>query len=492
MRKLFAWFCALAFAVDLSAQVKTAELTSEDLGARLKLVLQLARELNNRELVAKVEDTGKSLKAAKPANLATLETQVRELETIIGIDPGGWAMNGLKIAHPTPQLTAQLRENGKKLAEALIAEDLLAVKKTIAEMTVILGDQAGLPDARRKGQKARRIEVTAAENALIFLHALEGEGKSVRTIRDGKPLPDQMLRLYATVIKAICAIRPAVQQHAPGRLKELDAVARGACQILVDLQQPAGFFPFPDLRGKNIRFGEMTEHLLEQGGVTIKDGWVISPDPSGGSQFDTGECGVALLQAGQVYQNPAWTKAGLKAADWAAQQKCVPNFNYNSFSVSLLAQAFAVTKERNYWEAAWHKWELGVAPGQVANGRWIDPHNARTVYHLIILRAINDLLETKPKDLPTNDLASLQQAADKAVSVVTEEFEKLGVTNTSYALSELIRFRDLRPSLEAQLQSSITAAAALVHEKSVLGERAKFGASATEIAVLHRATKEQK
>lgn len=458
-----------------------------DLEGRLKVAHQLARELNDRDLVARIEKTGKELRRPETDKATALDLQVRELETLVGIDPGGWSMSGLKIFRPTPQIQQVLKPLGTKLSSAMEQADASSVKATIAEISRVMGDQAGTPDARHKGERARKIIVTEAENAAIFLRALESDGKNIRQIRAGQPLPGQMLRTYASLARAICDIRPAVQKHAPDRLAELDAVLKGACRIMLDLQQPEGYFPFPDLRGKNIRFGEMTEHLLEQGAVKIKDGWIVSVDPSGGSQFDTGECGLALLQAGKSQGNADWTKAGLKAAAWAMEQKCVANFNYNAFSVSLLAQAYVMTKEEKYWQAAWHKWSLGVAPGQTANGRWIDPHNARTVYHLIVVRAMNDLLAAMPPTFNTVDVSALRQATSRAIQVVTDEFARLGVTNTSFALRELIRYRDLHPAHDPSLLTAIEQSAAVVYARSVQGDRAKFGAATTELAVMHRA-----
>ncbi|MGV3757219.1 MAG: hypothetical protein ACO1QS_17710 [Verrucomicrobiota bacterium] len=443
--------------------------------------------MNDRDLVARIEKTGKELRRPETDKASALDKQVRELEALVGIDPGGWSMNGLRIFRPTPQIQQALKPLGIKLSSAMEQADVSSVKATIAEMTHVMGDQVGTPDARRKGERARKIIVTEAENAAIFLRALESDGKNIRQIRAGQPLPGQMLRTYASLARAICDIRPAVQKHAPDRMTELDAVLKGACRIMLDLQQPEGYFPFPDLRGKNIRFGEMTEHLLEQGAVKIMDGWIVSVDPSGGTQFDTGECGLALLQAGESLGNADWTKAGLKAADWAMKQKCVGNFNYNAFSVSLLAQAYATTKDEKYWQAAWQKWSLGVAPGQVTNGRWIDPHNARTVYHLIIVRAMNDLLAVIPSTFSSSETAALRQATEQAMQVVTEEFAKLGVTNTSFALRELIRFRDLRSADMPELPTVVEQAAAVVYSRSVQGDRAKFGASVTELAIMHQA-----
>ena len=113
----------------------------------------------------------------------------------------------------------------------------------------------------------------------------------------------------------------------------------------------------------------------------------------------------------------------------------MPNWNYNAFSVSLLAEAFRGTGDRRYLSNALHKAKAGVLPGQARNGRWMDPHNARTPYHLILLRSLNDLRIAMAKE-PGAARTEIDTAAALAVDALIVEFEALGVTNTSFALHE--------------------------------------------------------
>ncbi len=78
---------------------------------------------------------------------------------------------------------------------------------------------------------------------------------------------EDRLRIYAYVLSAANTIRPFAAKHQPDSLVELDKLTRGAAGILMTLQQPESYFPFPDLRGKNIRFGEMIERQLQTGEI---------------------------------------------------------------------------------------------------------------------------------------------------------------------------------------------------------------------------------
>ncbi len=491
-KKLALGSLILGFAHVVVAQtnfLSKATLTTTEAEARLRVAYQLARETNQRPLVEKVEQTTTDVKQAlAQQKTAAAEELIRAAESSVGIDPGGWSMGGLPIFHPTAELLAQSKAFNAKLETAMASDDAAQVQAVVAELKAALGPQAGYPDARRKGTQARNEPVSEAQNALWFIRALESEGRAMRTIIKGEPLPDQMLRLYAGLVKAACEIRPTVLKHQPEKLPELDRLVTGACQIMLHAQQPDGHFPLPDLRGKNIRFGEMTDRLVKDQPDAVKDGWIVSLDPGGGMQFDTGECGVALLTAGKVYQQANWTKAGLRAADWALTQPCVRNFNYNAFSVSLLAHAYRETQAEKYLRGALHKFAVGVAPGQVENGRWIDAHNARTVYHLIILRALNDLRSVLPaeeKSLATQ----LSAMSASAVKTVLDEFEAVGVTDTSFALVELLHYEALSTNSDPRLHDIIEKTASVVRNKCVLGDRAKLGVAATELAVLHRAWK---
>ena len=118
----------------------------------------------------------------------------------------------------------------------------------------------------------------------------------------------------------------------------------------------------------------------------------------------------------------------------------VTNWNYNSFSVGLLARAFAVTGERKYLEAATKKARLGVIPGQLIDGpyagRWLDGHNARPPYHYIMLRSLVALVEVMPKNDPSRP--EVLHSLSLGLKARNKDFVERGATNKDHALQVLL------------------------------------------------------
>lgn len=459
------------------ASLAAADLSPSDAEARLKMAMQIARERNSAPLVAEVEALARSFKSSLPADA---DAKLRELEAKVGIDPGGWSMAGQPLARITAEMSARSKALGGELSSAMKSGDPAKVLAVTRQMTEILGDQAGVPDGRRVGVKAEPARLAEAQAVKMFLDAIASQSRAVDELSEGRPLPDQMLRLYAYVLEATAIARPAVAQHAPQHLPQLDRLAAGTAKILLDRQQPAGHFPFPDLRGKNIRFGDMIQRQLDAGAITIDSGWVITPDPDGGSQFDTGVCGSALILAGKVFEKPAWTAAGVRAADWAVAQHCCPNFNYNAFSVSLLSHAYGTTGDAKYLDAAMAKFRVGVAPGQAPNGRWIDAHNARTVYHVILLRGIADLAAALPKDRAA-DRAEVDRVLKPAVAALLTEFDAAGITVE--AMAEL-RILKAVMSDDRRLDDAADRMAGMIIGKCTDGRRSRMGVSPNQLAAV--------
>lgn len=445
--------------------------------ARLKMAHQIARERNSAELVNQVSGLADRFKSGVEAGEG--EALLRELESAVGIDPGGWSMAGQPLHHPSPEREAGTKAVGPKLKAALAAGSVEDVETAVAEWLVVLGDQAGLPDGRRPGVHPAPLSLDESAATRLFLDAIASEGRAVRELAAGRPLPGQMLRFYGYLLESLATIRPFAERHSPASLAELDALASGVAGILTKRQQPSGNFPFPDLRGRNLRFGEMIEKGLAAGIVEVRDGWLVSVDPDGGSQFDTGVCGAALLRAGKVWSDSEWTAAGLRAADWAMAQPCVANFNYNAFSVSLLCEAHRATARPEYRDAALAKFRLGVAPGQAQNGRWLDPHNARTVYHVIILRSIGDLLTVLPPDSP--EFAEVKAIADPAIDALLDEFDAMGITVE--CLPELMPLHRHCADRE-RLQAALDRVAASLVEKCSDGSRIRLGAQPHQLAAV--------
>lgn len=468
---------ALLFAGPAGA----ATLTQQDAESRLRMALQIAREQNDKALVADVEKTGRQVTAAFRSGKADgVDEQLRRIEGKVGIDPGGWSMAGQPLFRGTPEMAEKSKALGPKLAAAMKSDDPAQVRAVTAEMLAVLGDQAGVPDGRRAGRKTAPRSMTEAAATKLFFEALASEGPTIRQLSEGKPLPDQMVRLYAYVLSAANTIRPFAAKHQPGALADLDRLTRGVAGILTKLQQPEGHFPFPDLRGKNIRFGDMIARGLSAGKVEVRDGWLISADPDGGTQFDTGLCGSALLIAGQLHANDEWKRAGLRAADWALRQPCCANFNYNAFSVSLLAHAFRIGGDAKYLDGSMRKFRVGVAPGQAPNGRWLDAHNARTVYHNIILCALGELSTVLPEDRKS-ERAELDQITRPAIQSLLDEFDAMGITVE--ALPELATLEKIYPD-DRRLAAAVRTMAASVIAKCTDGKRVKMGAQPNQLAAV--------
>jgi len=493
---------ATARAEDPMKEIARASeaLTRAQAEGRLRQLRRIAAEMDDPNAVLMVEDEGSSLLLHLEAGRKReAELGLRNLERRVGLDPGGRTVAGLPLFLPEPRMLEALEKRKSDLQEALDAKDEARVHDVVGEMVKILGDRAGVPDFRRRGQRGPLHRVSKRENSRLFLGALDGEREYLKGVEKGKASGEAMLREYAGLVRGCCLIRPLVEKHDPLRLERLDRLVAGASSILLGLQQPAGHFPFPDLRGKHARFGPAIEKMVKADPEAVKDGWVVAVDPNGGTQFDTGECGAALLLAGELYGKKEWTEAGIRASDWALKQPCVPNWNYNAFSVHLLTRASGVSKEERYLDGAVEKFLLGVAPGQTRGGRWFDPHNARTVYHLILLRAAHDVVETLASLKDTPAFTGLRKRAHergvevswRAMHVVVEELDLLGLTAKGHVLQELLRFRDLYPDAEAEnrdvLRKAMDEATAGIFALCIAGRILHLGVAPDELASLHRA-----
>jgi hypothetical protein len=231
----------------------------------------------------------------------------------------------------------------------------------------------------------------------------------------------------------------AVRAHLDGAARSL-AMANEAAEFLLWAQQQAGagLFPFPTARGASdaramqvaARFFKVAEKAGQLDSV-VRNGWAIEDLGDGGLQFDNGECGVAMFELHEITKDGRHLDSARRAADWALSRPLCSNWNYNSFSVHLLAKAFAVTGETRYLDTAVRKACLGVIPGQLVDGphagRWMDRHNARPAYHYIMLRAIAQLAAVMPRNHV--DRPEIVRALSLGLRTRNAEVVTLGVMN---------------------------------------------------------------
>ncbi len=335
-----------------------------------------------------------------------------------------------------------------QLAAALKAEDPAAIRAAVANAVHVLGDKAGEPEVadRYTPAPAGARWLTPAEAQLGFTPHFERLEKLVwwRVGVDPTQLT-QALRAPASVLAGGVA---AARAQLDGAERSL-ALAKDAAVFLqwAQTQAGAGLFPFPAARASSsdraMQVGADFLARAERAGQldrVVKNGWAVDDLGDGGLQFDNAECGVAMFDYHELTKNPAALDSARRAADWAIRQPLVPNWNYNSFSVWLLAKAHAVTGDAAYLAAAKKKALLGVIPGQLTSGprsgRWVDPHNARPAYHYIMLRALAQLVAVLPAADP--DRPALLRSLQLGLVTRNAEFSALGIMNRESALETLL------------------------------------------------------
>ncbi|NDE97126.1 MAG: hypothetical protein EB034_02425 [Verrucomicrobia bacterium] len=264
------------------------------------------------------------------------------------------------------------------------------------------------------------------------------------------------------------------------------AIAKEAAEFLMWAQTQAGSggFPFPAARGtSDARAMEVATRFLDKAdkagklSEVVRNGWAFDDLGDGGLQFDNGECGVAMFELYELTKDARHLASARKAADWAAARPLCANWNYNSFSVYLLAKAAEVTGEKNYCGAALQKAIVGVIPGQLTDGlhagRWMDAHNARPAYHYIMLRALGQLAAVLPPDEPQR--AVVMRALALGLRTRNQEIVAQGVMNKDKAIEALIMMnrwfsRDKAWLRETATINALDALGKLVSEQSRRGQ----------------------
>ena len=373
----------------------------------------------------------------------------------------------------------------RDLADALRREDSEAIAKLVAAARTTLGDEAGVPE---RPDDFQVIPVTAkplsTAEAKPLLERIPAQIEKLRWWKIGlDPTKlDHALREPAAIIGCCVRVHRA-NGAASDRALEL---ARDAGDFLVwaQTQGEVGVFPFPTATGvtKDNAFVAAERYLkqakrdgrLDQ---VVRNGWAIDDVGDGGLQFDNGEAGVAMFELYEATREKKYLDSAVRAADWAASRPLVTNWNYNSFSVWLLARAFAVTGERKYLEAATKKARLGVIPGQLIDGphagRWLDGHNARPPYHYIMLRSLVALATVMPQDGP--ERPEVMRSLSLGLKARNKDFVERGASNKDHALQVLLVVNrefaaDTAFLVETQSLAALDALTKLISEEARRGK----------------------
>lgn len=331
---------------------------------------------------------------------------------------------------------------------AMAARDAAALADAVRQARRLLGERAGIPEVKERFQPIPSAAPLQAEEARSLAARALPRLETLRWWRVGMdPLQlGRPLREPAAVLVGALALGEAAGTDA-ARRRAL-AVATDAGEFLLWAQAEAGgtLCPFPASRGvadsapfkASARFLKAAEREDRLQQVT-RNGW-IAADLGDGLQFDNGECGAALLALHAASGEARWLDAARRMGEWAIAQPLSVNWNYNAFSVYLLAELYAATGETRWLDAALDKARFGVIPGQLRDGayagRWLDPHNARPAYHYILLRGLAALAPRLPAGTP--ERVEVETALSLGLAARNRDFTGPGAANKDHALQALL------------------------------------------------------
>lgn len=189
---------------------------------------------------------------------------------------------------------------------------------------------------------------------------------------------------------AVGLLRIADKETDPARKAQYQAWANRALDSLATMQLPSGAFPFPDLRpyGDPVFSSIIKKYLTSLGAdssLVLVRGWIIDDRNSGEFKFDAGVIGNAYYEAYNYTGNVRYRSIALSVANYMLPLKMSANYNYNTFVSLALTRGFQLTNDPRFLNRALLTLRYGLYPGQLANGRWVDGHNANSRYHNLIL-----------------------------------------------------------------------------------------------------------
>ena len=353
-----------------------------------------------------------------------------------------------------------------EITRAMAADDLERVRAVVAQARSRLGEKAGgaevADEFRSLPRGASRLTREEARRGFTP-HFEQLEGMRWWIVGVDPAQLKAPLRGVASVISGqVAAVRSGLEGSERGL-----AMARDAADFLIWAQEEAGAgcYPFPAARGTSgARAMEVASRFLAQAekagrlGEITRNGWVFEDLGDGGLQFDNGECGVAMLELHAITGEQRYLDSARRAADWALARPLCAKWNYNSFSVRLLARAFRSTGDARYLEAAVRKARVGVLPGQLEDGpragRWFDPHNARPAYHYIMMGALGELVAVMPAS--HENRPEILRALSLGLKTRNSEMVTRGVMNKESALDALLAVRSVFGSDPTFLQETMS------------------------------------
>jgi len=314
-------------------------------------------------------------------------------------------------------------------------KDLPAIEENIKNILEQLGAWAGNPDMAPAYFSPIESTTPSRKPVGILWQSINDDIHNKvmwRFVPDGNP--KEMRRGLRAAARPVITYSLLHSLNTYKQQKHLNIVIKGA-NYLLGLQQENGLFPMPDLRGKDKRQTVIINRILRKNPEALKDGWIVS-DHRGELLLDHSTAGVAMVEAYRITKDQRYFNSAKKASMWAMSQVIDTNWSNNAFGAWLLAEFYSISEEQIVLKSAIDKIRYGVLPGLLDSGRWLDPFNAKLIYHSINVRGLLAVLRQLPKEHSFRE--ELAMKTQQAINNAAEQITSHGASSVSTSTEMLI------------------------------------------------------
>ncbi len=336
---------------------------------------------------------------------------------------------------PPENIQNQVRPLLNEVRNAQQKKDLQAIKESIDDILVQLGDWAGNPDIAPTYFSPIESTTPSRKPVGILWQSINGDIQNKvmwRHVPNGNP--KKMRRGLRAAARPVITYSLLYSLNTYKKQEHLNIIIEGA-DYLLGLQQDNGLFPMPDLRGKDERQTVIIKRILRRNPDALNDGWIVA-DHRGELLYDHSTAGVAMVEAYRITKDQRYFDSAKKASLWAMSQAIDTNWSNNAFGAWLLAEFYSISGQEIVIKSAVDKIRYGVLPGLLDNGRWLDPFNSKLVYHSINVRGMLAVLRQLPKEHSFRE--ELVMMAQKAINNASRQIISNGASSVSTSTEMLI------------------------------------------------------
>lgn len=333
----------------------------------------------------------------------------------------------------------------ERLEAALAARDGAAISDAVAAANP--SRTAPTPERAERYQPLSEVRLTQHEVKLARMRFVSDAERLSWWRSETAPAPPDIpapLRFPARLARAYLIL----SELDPENRERLISNATAAGDYLITASAEAQFAgaPFPYWRGREGRLGALSERVAQRlegcGGLdaAVRRGWFVVETAPTEYYFDTGLGGEALALLYRKTGERRFLETALEWGQWADEQPLSSNWNYNAFIVGFFVELFYAADDIVWLRRALDRARFGVVSGMIQEGQdaghFVDPHNERIVYRVIMARSLTQLSGALAS-VQHPALGEIESAAQLTITALEVQMRNNNGVSSGTGLSEL-------------------------------------------------------